>query len=163
VNVPVREGISRIQILEYWLPLLSWLVVVYLFSTDRFSFGETSRIIVPILKFLFPFAPPNAIALLHAGVRKAGHVTEYFVLGALAYRVFHFDHVSSTRAKATTFLFVMTAALSDEAHQMFTASRTASLLDVGYDLSGAVLAIWLLSRRKTQAVPERAYSFRIGQ
>jgi len=140
-----REGISRIQILEYWLPLLLWLLITYVFSTDAFSFNESSRIIVPILKFLFPFLSPDGITFFHTAIRKAGHVTEYFILGALAYRVFHYEHLSSPRAKVTTILFVLVAALSDETHQLLTTSRTASLFDVGYDLSGAVLATWLLS------------------
>jgi VanZ family protein len=145
-----REGISRILIFEYWLPLLFWLLITFLFSTDSFSFSESSRILGPLLKFLFPFLSPNSIAVLHAALRKVGHISEYFVLGILAYRVFHYDDRSSARAKAFTIVFVLIAALSDEIHQLFTASRTGSPIDVGYDLSGAVLATWLLSKWKAR-------------
>ena len=88
---------------------------------------------------------PDGIESLHLVVRKAGHVTEYFVLGMLAYRMFHFREESGVRAKAATILFVLVAAMVDEGHQLLTASRTGSLVDVGYDLCGGVLAVWVLS------------------
>jgi len=157
-EVHARQCISRIVIVEYWLPLLVWVAITHLFSTDAFSSGESSRIIVPILKFLFPEISPEGIESWHTVVRKAGHVTEYFVLGMLAYRMFHYAEASAVRAKAVTIAFVLVAAMSDEAHQLLTASRTGSLVDVAYDLVGGVLATWVLASMKRCAVIDRAYS-----
>ena len=155
---PTRLGIPRVLVVEYWLPLLVWLLCIHLFSTDAFSSSESSRIIVPILKFFFPEMTPERIDLWHMFVRKAAHVAEYFVVGILAYRVFHYGDASMVRAKIVTILFVLVAAMSDETHQLMTASRTGSLFDVGYDMSGAVIATWFLASMKKRAVIDRAYS-----
>jgi VanZ family protein len=48
-----------------------------------------------------------------------------------------------------TMTFVFTTALLDEWHQSFTASRGASLVDVGYDCVGGVLALWLITTYET--------------
>ena len=142
--------------LEYWLPLLLWLIIIFFFSTDRFSADETSRFIVPILKFLFPGFSPREIELLHGVIRKFGHVSEYFLLAVFAYRSFSFEESDLAAATVRTFSFVLLAALVDELHQAFTASRGASIADVGYDCFGALCALWLITNYETRRL--RAHS-----
>ena len=132
--VPIRERFSRSVIIGAWLPLFAWVVVTHLFSTDAFSSDESSRFIVPILTFLFPGLSPAGLDFAHLVVRKAGHVMEYFIMGILAYRAFH------TRFAAL--LFVLVAAFLNEGQQLFTATRTGSIVDVGYNLVGGVLGVW---------------------
>jgi VanZ family protein len=121
-----------------WLPLLVWVVITHLFSTDSFSANESSRIIVPVLRFLFPDMSMAGIEILHAVIRKAGHVSEYFIMGLLAYRVF--------RRGSATVAFVLVAAVLNEAHQLLlTTERTGSVVDVGYDVVGGILAVSAVS------------------
>jgi VanZ family protein len=123
------------------LLLLGWVIVTHLFSTDAFSASESSRFIGPILRFFFPDMSAGGIELLHIVIRKAGHVTEYFIMGLLAYRVF--------RTKAGTIAFVFAAAVANEGHQLWlTSERTGSWMDVGYNLIGGLLAVAVAARIK---------------
>jgi hypothetical protein len=71
-----------------WRPVALWAVVITSFSTDTFSREHTSRIAVPLLRWLFPHASPDTIELLHVVVRECAHVFEYFVFGWLLFRAF---------------------------------------------------------------------------
>lgn len=137
-------------IIEYWTPLVVWLVAIFFFSTDAFSAGETSRIIVPILAFFFPHSSPGQLELWHGVIRKLAHITEYFILAALTYRSLIHEQPDLVQAKLRTIMFVVFAAMLDELHQRFTASRTASPIDVGYDCLGAVWALWLITTHETR-------------
>ena len=47
--------------LKYWLPLLIWLGVIFVGSTNVMSAEHTSRYIVPFLLWLKPGMSPKAI------------------------------------------------------------------------------------------------------
>jgi|SRR6266850_1006724 len=130
---------------EYWSPLVVWLLSIFVFSTDAFSAGETSRFILPLLTFLFPGLSPHQLDIGHAVVRKLAHVTVYFVLALLAYRTLRHERCGVLNAKVWTGLLVLLAASSDEFHQSLTLNRGASIVDVGYDCLGALWALWLIS------------------
>ncbi len=132
-------------VLEYWAPLVLWLLIIFFFSTDSFSAGETSRFIVPLLIFFFPGLSPREIQVWHGVIRKFAHVSEYFILAVFVYRSLKYQQDGLVRASIQTMLFVFFAALLDEFHQRFTASRGASIVDVGYDCLGAVWALWLIT------------------
>lgn len=87
-------------------------------------------------------------------IRKFGHVTEYFISGLLLFRAFRNDSVSGRKwiwAFASLMAIVLIAAC-DEFHQSFVPTRTASLIDVGLDTFGGILAqcvsvLWYQNRR----------------
>lgn len=125
--------------------MLVWLIVMFLFSTDAFSSNETSKIIVPILKFFFPGLSAAQLDIGHAVIRKLAHITEYFILTIFTYRSIRLDQPDLAQAKLKTITFVVLAASFDEIHQVFTAFRGPSPVDVGYDCLGAVWALWLIT------------------
>jgi len=130
-----------------WLLLAAWIGLIFFFSTDSFSGHKTSRIIIPVLKFLMPSLSPEQLETGHTICRKAGHVLEYFVLGTLAWRAFRGESRGGGRMvllKSAALLLLV--ALTDEFHQSFVASRTSSIIDVGYDFIGGIVALGLLSR-----------------
>ena len=129
---------------QYWLPLLLMLTAIFFFSTDSFSSDQTSRFIVPILKFLAPNLSAVQVEFWHHVVRKAAHITEYCVLGILIYRALRLDVRSPATLRVVTVASVALVALLDEFHQSFVPSRTSSIFDVGYDCIGGVMAILLL-------------------
>jgi VanZ family protein len=139
-----------------WIALLAWIAVIFIFSTDSFSSSDTSRIIVPVLKFLFPFLSPEQLSLGHAVCRKAGHVLEYFVLGVMVWRALNPDRASQAsqapwkKARLLAVGLVLAVALSDEFHQAFVPSRTSALTDVGYDVIGGMVALMLMSRFRNE-------------
>ena len=131
-------------LLKYWLPVFIWLGVIFAGSTDIFSTEQTSRYLVPFLRWLDPQISVSTIATIHFALRKLGHLTEYAVLAALLWRALRSG--KNLRAKMSTlFVGVWVAcaifAASDEFHQSFLASRTASLHDVMIDISGAVAGL----------------------
>ncbi|MFL6468716.1 MAG: VanZ family protein, partial [Pyrinomonadaceae bacterium] len=117
------------------------------------SMNETSRFIRPLLEFLFPAASPETLTAVHGIIRKFAHLAEYAVLGFLAFRVFAgFIRFRYTSAIA----LVLMVAAADEINQSFDPSRTSSIVDVGIDLLGgimAVLACAALSRHVRSAKP----------
>lgn len=143
-------------VLEYWSPLVVWLVAIFFFSTDTFSSAETSRILVPLLKFLFPGLSPNDLQTWHGVLRKIAHVTVYFILAVFAYRSLKYEQADTVQPKVRTLAFVVSAALLDEFHQGLTVSRGASVVDVGYDCLGAVWALWIITAYETRRL--RTYS-----
>ena len=146
--------------LKYWLPVFIWLGIIFAGSTDIFSAEQTSRYLVPFLRWLNPQISISTIAAIHLALRKLGHLIEYAVLAALLWRALRSSR--NLRAKISTLfagVWVVCAifAASDEFHQSFSASRTASLGDVLTDSLGAAigLAICLsIARRNAKKLDE---------
>lgn len=139
--------------IETWLPVLLWLCVIFLLSTDAFAAGRTAGIIISLLRFFFPGISLEDFNLWHSAIRKSGHITEYFVLAVLTYRSLKqesFDLTTRTVTKLHTLFLVVLAATFDEIHQGFTLFRTASPIDVGYDSLGAVWALRLITTYETR-------------
>jgi hypothetical protein len=55
------------------------LTIQFSFSTSAFSSDETSRYIVPFLKFIAPTLSGERLIFWHHVIRKAAHVTEYCI------------------------------------------------------------------------------------
>jgi VanZ family protein len=142
---------------EYWAPMLVWILAIYIFSTDVFAFNETSKIIVPILRFLFPHLAPQELNLWHGVIRKLAHITEYFILALFTYRSIKHEQPDLLQAKLTTIALVALVASFDELHQKFTVFRTASPVDVAYDCFGAVFALSLITTYETWRLRTRSF------
>lgn len=140
--------------IHHWLPVLAWMLVIFAASTDMMSAEHTSRFIGPFLRWLLPDISPATIASVQLLVRKAAHLTEYAVLGALFARAFLRGHGKTTaRYALLTWLICLAWAALDEFHQTFVASRTGSPIDVMIDATGALAGLgiyWLATRRRHQ-------------
>jgi VanZ family protein len=108
-----------------------------------------------LLGFLIPKISSQELSLIHAVIRKAGHVTEYFILGLLLFRSFRGSSISSWnwRWSFLAIVVVVLWAASDELHQSFLLTRTGSAVDVGIDSAAGILAqfvgaLWHRYRRK---------------
>jgi VanZ family protein len=141
-----------------WLLLIVWIALIFSFSTDSFSSSKTSTIIVPVLKFLFPFLSAQQLEVGHIVCRKAGHLSEYFVLGVLAWRALRVDSRDVARVWLLSAALVLVVALADEFHQSFVPSRTSSLMDVGYDFIGGIAALGVLSKFRHENRPLYSHS-----
>ena len=140
------------------MPVIAWMLLIFAGSSDALSAEHTSRFIVPFLRWLDPAMSFQTIAAIHVTVRKIGHFTEYAILAALLWRALRGTFSLANKATLTvgTFLVVAAFAVSDEFHQSFVATRTASGHDVMIDWCGALVAVLLcamLSRpRASQTV-----------
>ena len=117
--------------LRYWLPVLLWMGVIFVASSQ------------PKL----PFVVNKTVDFI---TKKAGHVTEYGVLAFLLWRA-----ISKGRGWPAlpsfggAFTLSLLYAISDEFHQTLVPGRTGRLSDVGFDALGMLLAlglVWWFSR-----------------
>ena len=72
--------------LRPWLPVLAWAIFIFGSSTASFSTPHTSRILIPLLRWLLPGADEVTLELLHEFARKCVHFVNYFVLSVLLFR-----------------------------------------------------------------------------
>ncbi len=120
-----------------WVPVLAWCAIIFTLSTSAFSALNTSRLIEPMIRWLFPGASAATVGLLHGLVRKSAHFTEYGVLFWLLVR-----GPMAKRPYIALALCVLYAML-DETHQVFVPGRTPSLYDVALDSTGALFSRFL--------------------
>ena len=135
--------------LKYWLPVLIWLSFIFIGSTDVLSAEQTSRFLVPFLRWLKPDISAEVLLRIHFLVRKLGHVTEYAILAALFWRALR----GGTNWRAKLSILFVTAwaasalfAATDEFHQSFVPSRTAAMGDVFIDICGAFVGLAICLR-----------------
>ncbi|MGH7897478.1 MAG: VanZ family protein [Candidatus Binatia bacterium] len=124
-----------------WLPAAAWAALIFFLSSDSLSAERTRSWFEPILRFALPSVSPATMAILHDVTRELGHVAEYFVFFLLLARGFRRGSAVS-RAAIPYYSLAVAAlySLTDEGHQYFVASRSASLVDCGFDLLGAGLS-----------------------
>jgi VanZ family protein len=139
-----REALLR------WLPLLAWMTVVFLFSSDSFSVPRTSRFLGAFFGWLLPNAQPETIATCIFAIRKLAHALEYAVLALLAWRALGGSDIDGFRPwiwnrAARAWLIAAVYAASDEWHQSFVPSRGAAVVDVLIDATGAAVALAFLA------------------
>ncbi len=135
-------------------PLVAWMAFIFFASTGAFAGENTSRIIRPLLLWLFPEISEEKIALVHFITRKVAHFLEYALLGLLAARAFSSSRQQFLQRRwfLISLLLVVLYALSDEYHQSFVQGRGASIYDSFIDMSGGLTALLLyaLWRHKAQ-------------
>jgi VanZ family protein len=141
--------------LTAYAPLIIWTAIVLGLGSGMGSMNETSRIIRPLLEFLFPSASFETLTIYHGYIRKFAHFAEYAVLAFLAFRaLFPFRHKYAMAFGVAAFV-----AIVDEFNQSLNPSRTSSIWDVALDLAGAAFAILVLAliaircRARRQNIP----------
>jgi VanZ family protein len=108
--------------LSVWLPVVIWAALIFTFSS------------IPSLN--------TGLGTWDLLLRKAAHMTEYAILGALLLR--------ALGRELPAFLAGVAYAVTDEVHQYFVEGRPASALDVALDAVGVALGIFLLRLFQTR-------------
>jgi VanZ like protein len=109
-----------------WLPVVAWAALIFTLSS------------IPDLG--------TGLGGWDLGLRKAAHLAEYAVLGALLARAFY---DATSRWASVAWVAGVAYAASDELHQHFVSGRHASPLDLVIDAVGVaagVLAVRVASR-----------------
>ena len=147
---------QRRTLLRVWRygPLIIWLAFIFFASSAEFSADNTSRIIGPLFRWLFPNITEETLAAVHFGVRKLAHFSEYGVLALLAARAFSSSsqRILRTNWFLSSVALVVVYALLDEFHQSFVPSRTPSIFDSLIDALGGltlllIFAFWKRRRK----------------
>jgi VanZ family protein len=144
-NTPWRGRLSR------YGPVVVWAILIFIGSGTILSAEHTSAVL-RLIKWVYPSATPHFLSWCHFLIRKAGHLTEYAVLATLTARAFQNSAHELLRQHWFKLSLLLAAAysLSDEFHQSFVPSRTASIHDSMIDTAGALLAlsiIWFRQRK----------------
>jgi VanZ family protein len=154
----VQPRIPALPIIKWllaWWPALVWSAVIFGASTDTFSSEHTSRIIEPLLRWLYPAITAGQFELVHHLIRKCAHLTEYFIYGLLLYRGVRLGRKGWRWSWGISVVFIAAIyACLDEIHQAFVASRTASPYDSLLDTIGAscaMLCLYVYFRRRKGA------------
>lgn len=140
----------------HWLPVVAWASLIFFFSTEHFSSDNTAGVLGSLFFSLFSGISAEAIEIIHGTIRKLGHWTEYGVLSMLLLWALKndSDRVWTWRHACWTLCFVLIYAISDELHQSFVPSRTASLVDVMIDVFGGICGtLWTYWYRTGMGAP----------
>lgn len=138
-----RLNSDRNNLLKAWIATILWLIVIAIESTAYLSAHNTSRILFPILHFLFGMDWMR-FEFWHFYIRKGGHVVGYGILSFLLFRAWRATLPSWNRAgwtlrwSAIAVLGTAIVASLDEWHQSFIPSRTGRWQDVVLDTCAGV-------------------------
>jgi VanZ family protein len=123
-----------------WVAPVTWMVLILWLGSDGGSAEQTGRLILPVLRSLFPSASPLQLDAMHAVVRKLAHLTEYAILTALWLRAFVVTRGTVRERAAWQACAIAVAwAVIDEGLQSMGAARTGSPTDVVIDAVGALV------------------------
>jgi hypothetical protein len=132
--------------LTAWLPVLVWAAVIWLLGGDSFSAPETSRILGPLIIWLWPDLDAETLARIVAGIRKLAHPGVYGLLAGLAFRAATRTAPArgSAQRAAIALLPVVALSIADEWRQSASTLRTGAPFDVALDLAGGLLVVALI-------------------
>ena len=122
------------SLLRYWLPPVLWMGAIFVLSAQ-------------------PTLPRHPDNLLDFIIKKAGHMIEYGILAFLLWRALSRGRGALSRsALVIAFVASVLYAASDEYHQTFVPGRKGKLMDVGFDVVGALLTLLVVDslRKKKQ-------------
>ena len=141
---------SILKVVSRYGPLILWLAFISFASSDEFSAGNTSRIVEPLVLWLFPHVSHERLETIHFITRKLAHFSEYALLAILAARAFSTSPGERLRHRwfTASLTLVVIYALLDEYHQSFVPSRTASIYDSLIDMTGGLTALLVIRWRK---------------
>jgi VanZ family protein len=154
-RIRFSSGVPRLRtFFKYWLPVLAWMALIFSASSDKHSYEHSSRLVEPLLRWLFPHMSEAHIHAVHELLRKCAHLTEYAVLALLVWRGVRKPSKNNPRPwnwpeARFTLLMVMLYAATDEFHQRFVPTRTSLVSDVFIDTAGGaagLLALWMIGR-----------------
>ena len=141
--------------------LLLWMGFIFFMSANDgdhsqgMSDGVTSLVLSAVWPGYSSMSPDEQMAVVESlsfPVRKAGHFSEYAVLGLLAFATLRqaqalrsSQTLRNTRkiapAAAGAVIVAFLYACFDEFHQLFVAGRSGQPFDVGVDTAGALVAV----------------------
>jgi VanZ family protein len=142
---------------RYWAPPIIWGLTIVAFSGNIGSFTSTFSVFQWLLSWIVT-VNPDTLNMVHFYFRKVLHVVCYGVLTVLWFRALMAscpDRLWTNRILALVLCLMV--ALADEGRQYFYPARTSSWWDIGLDMSGGLLFLFLAARyfkKNTVTLPE---------
>lgn len=137
--------------IKFWLPPLLWMSLIFIGSADGASVNRSSRIIEPLVRWLFPAMSPEGIGTCVLIARKCAHIAEYALFAILIWRARRQFTIKdkrpwSWREVKVALVIVFAYACTDEIHQCFVPGRQGAVMDVLLDTLGGALGLFVLWR-----------------
>ncbi|MGZ4809567.1 MAG: VanZ family protein [Thermoanaerobaculia bacterium] len=138
------------RILYYWAPAVLWAAVVLAASGEPLAASHTAEWLQQIAAALTG-SPLRAgtLEVVHFFIQKIGHLTEYGIFGALAFRAFRGAESGWSRSWSIAAVFAAAVLAGiDEYHQTSVPGRTGAFSDALIDLCGATLSQMIFRQRR---------------
>jgi VanZ family protein len=155
------------NLLKAWIAAILWLIVIAIESSALLSAHNTSRMLYPLLHFLFRL-DRESFGIWHFYIRKSGHVIGYGTLSILLFRAWRATLPAPGNLRWTmrwaniAILGTALVASLDEWHQTFIPSRTGTVHDVVLDTCAGIAAqililLWwkMFGKGTTSLVPSK--------
>jgi len=143
-----HRGVLRLgKWLSAWSPVLICMGLIFFASGDVQSKDHSSRLVAPLVHWLWPTASASQIEGIVLLVRTGAHLTEYAILAALCWRALRLELTPPRSDRAVivgALLIVVAYAASDEYHQTFVPDRYGCVADVMIDSTGGSLGLGVL-------------------
>ena len=163
-----RLNSGQRNLLKAWIAAILWLIVIAIESSAMLSANNTSRILYPLLHYLFGLDWMR-FDHWHFYIRKAGHVVGYGILSILLFRAWRLTLPAMSNVNWTprwaniAILGTALVASLDEWHQSFIPSRSGTVRDVVLDTCAGIAAqvlifLWWKWRRKNGGNRSSIYS-----
>ncbi|HMQ11475.1 MAG TPA: VanZ family protein [Oligoflexia bacterium] len=133
----MRKGI------KYVVPCGIWVGIIFMFSSQYFSAGNTSTVLYRWIHAFFQSFSREHFWSMHFYIRKFAHVFAYAVLTyfsfvALFKNFYIFKIKPKIRSFICVFIFCLSIAILDEYNQSHIAARTGTYKDILIDMIGVV-------------------------
>ncbi|NFA59990.1 VanZ family protein [Clostridium sp. FAM 1755] len=135
---------NKLRKLIWFLPSFIWMTIIFLFSNQHAETSNKNNFIIADALIegkinLFKYIDYNFLNFL---IRKAAHMTEYFILFMLLYFAFKNTFYKNIKIKAS--IITILYACTDEFHQIFIPGREGKIRDVFIDSIGVFVGLFLI-------------------
>ncbi len=123
--------------IKAWVLLIIWMLVIFFFSSQpgNISSNLSNSFVKNIIKII-----PLDLDICSFIIRKFAHLSEYFILALLMYKILDKEKINK-KVLLKIWLLCILYAISDEIHQLFVLNRSAKVTDVLIDSLGSFLGL----------------------
>lgn len=132
--------VNRRLIIKYILVAVWMLVIFHMSSEIAGTSSARSDEIVRTIQSIGVSAPTDLLTFL---VRKAAHISAYFILGILLFNLLKEYDLSVRKMIFISIAIAMLYACTDELHQMFVPGRSGEVRDVLIDAAGSAVGVFV--------------------
>lgn len=121
-----------------WILLLSWILIIFIFSSQPYSGSVTKSMvkqILPNIKYT------SLIDLINFTIRKLAHLFEYTLLSLLTISLLKEYTPKEKIILISSLVFCFLYAITDEFHQSLVPGRSCLFKDVLIDTAGSFIGI----------------------
>ena len=134
---------KRKKLILSWTMVILWMIVIFMFSGQSGDeSGGLSEKVLKVITDVLPFLRGRE-EVMHFFVRKAAHLTEYAILGALIGNAFYQSERKDYKAAIIAVLITGLYAIADEYHQGLVPGRGPSVRDVLIDTAGGIIGVFM--------------------